>query len=143
MNSLKTLNDSNSLMMQHFITHTRLTLATDENTRQTWQVIVPELAYRHEFLMHALLACTAVHMAHLNPDQHSELTIKAITHQDLAMPLFRATISSLESETCDAVYVFALLMAVTVLASDDRRSVAEEQEDKLPSWLFFIQSGCE
>jgi hypothetical protein len=129
--------------MQHFITHTWLTLATGENTRQMWHVIVPQLACQHEFLMHALLAYTSLHMAYLNPDQHSELTIKARTHQDHAMPLFRAAISSVESETCDAVYIFALLVAVTAFALDERLFMVGEKEGKLPSWLFFIRSGCE
>jgi len=129
--------------MHHFTTHTWLTLATDENTRQMWHAIVPQLAYQHEFLMHALLACTALHMAYLNPDQHSELTIKARTHQDHAMPLFRAAIPSVESETCDAVLIFARLVAITAFALDERLIVVGEEEDKLPSWLFFIRSGCE
>ena len=128
--------------MQHFITHTWKTLATGENTRQIWHVIVPQLAYQHDFLMHALLACTALHMACLNPDQHSELNIKARTHQDQAIPLFRTAISSVEVETCDAVYIFALLVAVTTFALDEPVLTTGGKEDKLPSWLFFIRSGC-
>lgn len=93
--------------------------------------------------MHALLACTALHMAHLNPDQHAELTIKARIHQDHALPLFRAAIPSVESETCDAVIIFTHLMAVTAFALDERLSMVGEREDMLPSWLFFVRSGCE
>jgi hypothetical protein len=129
--------------MHHFTTHTWLTLATDENTRQMWHDIVPQLAYQHEFLMHALLTCTALHMAYLSPDQHSELTIKARTHQDLAMPLFRAAVPNVESENCDAVSVFARLLSMIAFALDESLFTIGGKEDKLPSWLFFIRSGCE
>lgn len=129
--------------MHHYTTHTWRALANDENTRQMWHVIVPQLAYQHEYLMHALMACTKLHMAYLNPDQHSELTIKARTHQDHAMPLFRAAVPSVESETCDAVFIFARLLTITAFALDERLFMAGEEEDKLPSWLFFIRSGCE
>ncbi|TVY88871.1 Orsellinic acid/F9775 biosynthesis cluster protein D, partial [Lachnellula willkommii] len=100
------------------------------------------LAHQYKFLMHALLACSALHMATFYPDQHSELTIKARSHQDHAMPLFRAAIPSVEDETCDAVLIFARLIAVTAFALDERLYTVGEKENKLPNWLFFIRSGC-
>lgn len=128
--------------MHHFTTYTWLTLAADDKTRQMWHVTVPQLAYQHGYLMHALLACTAVHMAYLYPTQHPKLTVKARTHQDHAIPLFRAAVSSVESETCDAVLIFARLVAITAFALDEPFLTVEENQDKLPSWLFFIRSGC-
>ena len=92
--------------------------------------------------MHALLACTALHMAYLNPKQRSEFTVKARSHQDHAIPLFRAAVPSIESETCDAILVFARVVTITAFALDEPFSTVEENEDKLPSWLFFIRSGC-
>jgi hypothetical protein len=108
-----------------------------------WRDIVPQLAYQHEFLMHALLACTALHIAYLNPDQRSEFIIKARIHQDHAMPLFRAAVPNVESENCDPVSVFARLVSMTAFALDESLFMVGEKEDKLPSWLFFIRSGCE
>jgi hypothetical protein len=129
--------------MHHFITHTCLTLAKNENMRQMWRVIVPQLAYQHEYLMHALLACAALHIAYLNPEQRSELTIKARTHQDHAIPLFLAAIPGVESETCGAVLIFVRLVGIIAFALDESLFTVGEKEDKLPSWLFFIRSGCE
>ena len=108
-----------------------------------WRVTVPQLAYQHEYLMHALLSCAALHSAYLNQGRRSELTIKARTHQDHAIPLFLAAISRLESETCDAVLVFVRLVGLCSFALDESLFTLEEKEDKLPSWLFFIRSGCE
>lgn len=107
-----------------------------------WRDIVPQLAHQHNFLMHAFLACTALHMAHLNPNRHQELTLKARTHQDHAMPLFRAAIPSVEDENCDAVLIFARMVAINAFALDEHLFIGWEKEDKLPSWLFFIRSGC-
>ena len=118
MNWPTTLNESDNSIMHHYTTHTWLTLATDKRTRQMWHDIVPQLAYQHGFLMHALLACTTLQMAYLNPNQHSNLTIQARTHQDHAIPLFRGPIQSVESETCDAVLIFARLVAIAAFALD-------------------------
>ena len=81
-----------------------------------WHDIVPRLAYQHGFLMHALLACNTLHMAYLNPNKHSKLTIQAKVHQDHAIPLSRAAIQSVESETCDSILMFARLVAITAFA---------------------------
>jgi Fungal specific transcription factor domain len=127
--------------MQHFATRTSLTLADDENMRHMWRTTVPQLAYQHEYLMHALLACAALHMAYLNSEQHSDLVIKARVHQDHAIPLFLAVIQDVDFETCDSVLVFVRLVGITAFALEESSSTAEKK-DKLPSWLFFIRSGC-
>ncbi|KAG9234596.1 hypothetical protein BJ875DRAFT_509342 [Amylocarpus encephaloides] len=139
--SSRTLDESGSFLMEHFTTHVWLTLANSENMRQMWRDIAPRLAYQHEYLMHALLACAALHLAYLNPEQHSEWTIKARTHQDYAIPLFLAATPSVESETCDAVLIFVRLVGITTFALDDTLTDGGK-EDKLPGWLFFIRSGC-
>jgi hypothetical protein len=137
-----TLDESDLLLIRHFTEHTSRTIAASEETRQMWRIIVPQLASQHEFVMHALLACAALHMAHLYPERRSELTIKAGTRQNHAMPLFRA-LPSVESDTCDAAIIFARLVAIAAFAFDEGVFMAEETEDKLPGWLFFIRSGCE
>jgi hypothetical protein len=129
-------------MMHHFTTLTWLTLAPDENARQMWHVVVPQLALQNEHLLQALLACSALHVAYLNPEQHLEMIIQARTHQDNAMRLFLATVPSVESETCDAVLLFARLIAITAFSLDEGLFLIGGEEDKLPSWLFFIRSGC-
>ncbi|RFU32132.1 hypothetical protein B7463_g4211, partial [Scytalidium lignicola] len=140
--SSRSLSESDNLLMLHFTTYTWLTLTNDEDTQQIWHVIVPQLAYQYEYLKHVLLACAALHMAYLNPKRRSELVIQARTHQDLAIPLFLVATRSLESEICDAVLIFVRLLGITSYALDESLIAAEENDNKLPSWLFFIRSGC-
>jgi Fungal specific transcription factor domain len=129
--------------MHHFINHTYLTLAVNENMRQMWRITVPQLAYQHEYLMHALLACVALHRAYDSPELHPEMIIKARTHQDRAIPLFLSAIRKVENETCDAVLIFVRLVGIVSFALEQSVCTVEDTEDKLPSWLFFIRSGCE
>ncbi|KAE9364770.1 hypothetical protein N431DRAFT_497199 [Stipitochalara longipes BDJ] len=137
-----TLNESDRLLMQHFTTHTWLALADNESMRQMWRVTVLQLAYQHDYLMHAILACAALHMAHLYPDRRSKLVIQARTHQDHAIPAFFAAVPSVESETCDAVLIFVRLVSIVAFSLEENSSRDSDTEDKLPSWLFFIRSGC-
>jgi hypothetical protein len=128
--------------MHHFIRHTSLTLATDEINQQMWHVVVAQLAYQHEFLMQALLACTELHMAYVNPKQHSNLATRAMTHQNHAFTLFRAEVPTIERENCDAAIVFARVVSITAFAFDEHLDMDGKGDYRLPSWLFFIRSGC-
>jgi hypothetical protein len=72
--------------------------------------------------------------------------IKAHTHQDIAMPIFRAAIAEVNTSNCHAVLIFTHLLVIYSFASenqDEKLFIGDnEAEDMLPSWLFFLRSGC-
>ncbi|KAK9482438.1 hypothetical protein V1527DRAFT_455042 [Lipomyces starkeyi] len=76
-----------SAILQHYFTSTYMSFATSDETESIWRVTVPELASRNRFLMHGILACSAQHLAYLNPTQQQEYTVRACSHQDKAVPL--------------------------------------------------------
>ena len=131
--------------MQHFSTVTWKSLTKNENMRGMWRDTVPNLAYQQEYLMHALLACAAFHKAYLNPGQETELMLQARNHQGQAIMLFMAAIPTMARETCDAVLIFVRLVGITGFGLDETLFNMGEQgakEAPLPSWIFFIRSGC-
>jgi hypothetical protein len=128
--------------MQHFTTYTWLSLAESENMREMWRITVPQLAYQHKYLMYALLACSTLHMAHIHPERRSELVIQARTYQDRAIPAFFNAVPSVDSETCDAVLIFVRVVGIVAFSLEESASTESEIEDTLPSWLFFVRSGC-
>lgn len=139
--SPSTLNEVENVLIDHFTTYTCLTLAADEKGQHIWSNMVPSLAYQHEFLMHALLACSALHMASFSPKSRFELITKARIHQGYAMPLFRGAVLEVDNENCDSVLTFARLIAINTFALADQ-SIINKKEDHLPDWLFFSRSGC-
>jgi hypothetical protein len=62
------------------------------------------------------------------------------------MPLFRTAISSVTSANGDAILIFTHLLVICSFASeeaDEKLFVSDNAEnDLLPSWLFFLRSGC-
>ena len=137
------LNEVDEPLIQYFITYTWLSLADNDDMRQMWRVTVLQLAHQHDYLMHALLACAALHMAHLHPERRSKLVIQGRIHQDHAIPSFFAAVPSVDSETCDAVLVFVRLVGIVAFSLEESSFTNGGAEDKLPTWLFFIRSGCE
>lgn len=109
--------------------------------------------------MHALLECSALHLAYLNPERQQELVAQAVHHKDRGMPLFREAMANPDTNNCEAVFLHTHLLVINCFASEkqderlfmvDGHEHIEECAEKsgwssyegLPSWLFFIRGGC-
>jgi hypothetical protein len=139
-------NDSDSVLLRHYITSTSISIAHDEQSEALWQVTVPQLAYRHPFLMHGILACSALHLAYKHPAQQRQYLIIASSHQSVAMPQFRSAIDNVDADSCHPIMVFSHLLVIYSFAlerQDERLLIVERNEsDVLPSWLHFLRNGC-
>ncbi|KAE8448284.1 hypothetical protein EG329_009715 [Mollisiaceae sp. DMI_Dod_QoI] len=142
------LDEKDAVLLQHYITHTAATIATDPATLKLWQKAVPHLAHSHPFLLHGLLALSALHLAHTTPSDsalHSQYLLSAITHQETAMPIFRSSIAAVTPETSHAVFIFSHLLVLYCFASesqDERLLILSPTPDLLPIWLQFLRAGC-
>lgn len=57
--------------------------------RKGIQSICPPDRSRLSFLMHGILACSALHLAYLDPSRRPKYVVEALGHQDRAIPGFR------------------------------------------------------
>ena len=62
------------------------------------------------FILHTMLATSALHLAYLQPALRQHCTITAAHHQDLAFRDFRSTVDKVEENNCLAVFVFCRLL---------------------------------
>ncbi|KAJ6447299.1 Mir1 [Purpureocillium lavendulum] len=135
-------------LLHHYTTATYLTLVDRHGTEAIWRDAMAALARQHDFLMHALLACSALHLAHLVPAEQKRYLMRAQSHQDSAMPLFRRAITNVTEDNCHAVLAFAHLLVVYSFAADqpDERLLLADPSSPHPgllsSWLYFIRNGC-
>ncbi|CAG8984282.1 hypothetical protein HYALB_00010707 [Hymenoscyphus albidus] len=142
------IDSSNNPLLHHYIASTSLSLSTNSEMRLMWQVFVPQLAYQHQFLMHAILACSALHLAYQNPERQQELVAKATEHQDLGMPLFRWAMANPDLRNCEAVFLYTHLLVINCFALEkeaERLFMVDgnaKDDEGLPAWLFFIRGGC-
>jgi len=140
------IEDVDAVLLQHFITSTSLTLSTDAETEAMWKTTIPSLAQDFPFLKHGILACSALHMAYHNALQKRTLLITAASHQDSAMPLFRAAVADVNEENCYAIFAFGHLLATCSFANEkeDERLLLVDPNgtNMLSNWLFFLRAGC-
>lgn len=103
--------------LHHFTTITALTLGDQAYHQRVWQTVIPKLAFAHEFLMHGILAITALHMANLRPTEHNSLSVMAANHQDLGLQGFRSELDNIGPHNCDALFAFSILIIFYIPAS--------------------------
>lgn len=104
-------------LMHHFCTVTCDTLAIRADVQYTWRVVVPIEGYANEFVMHGILAISALHRAYLFPSQRSLYVESSDYHQACGLQIFRSLISSpIAPEDRQSVFCFASMVTVSVCA---------------------------
>lgn len=106
-------------ILHHFTTVTAHTLGDQAYHQRLWQTVVPKLAFAHDFLMHGILAISAMHMANMRPAEQSSLSVIAANHQDIGLQEFRSELGSMSSQNCDALFAFSILVIFYIPASSE------------------------
>ncbi|KAH8818725.1 hypothetical protein DL96DRAFT_1621805 [Flagelloscypha sp. PMI_526] len=95
-------------LLHTWTTHTIFTFIPGmKATRHGFQVLLPQLAFKNEFLLHATFAITSLHMTHLRPSSEY-LPLAKIYCQRAVLGLFN---SSNESDSSDAAIMSTILLA--------------------------------
>ena len=137
-------------LIQHYGNITSKTIATEVESEYMWGDALIHMAYHHDFLMNALLALTALHLARSDKggttaDQTNYL-LAASKFQDVAMPPFRAAVADANKSNCHAILAFTHLLILYCFTTEHQDEnlllVVEQRGDVTPLWLHFLRHGC-
>ncbi|KAJ9224538.1 transcriptional regulator family: Fungal Specific TF [Paecilomyces variotii] len=105
-------------LMHHYSTVSYKTITDRESSQLVWQISVPREAVIHPFLMHGLLALSALHILELNENsqRRQHYIDLATTHQSMALALFRKELNDITPSNCRAMFAFSSIAAVLALA---------------------------
>lgn len=110
--------------MHHYMAYAIHTIPADSSAHSVWAYQVPQLAFSFPFLLHAVLAFSAHHLAHLNHDsRQAHYAVLASTHQTEAIHGLRGMLPQLGGENCHALFATACLLAL--IAFVDKHSLAD------------------
>ncbi|KAF2820480.1 hypothetical protein CC86DRAFT_411781 [Ophiobolus disseminans] len=107
-------------LMHHFTAYAYLTMPGHEATKQVWGFSVPQEAFKFPFLMHSILAFSANHLAHLNPQRATHFKLLSGTHHTNAVTTLNSTLPDMGPANCHAIFVAASMIVVNAFA--DARS---------------------
>lgn len=82
-----------------------------------WRIVGPKEAIHHPFLMHEILAYSALHMAWSQPDQRKSYHSLGIHHQDLAIRALRKILPSMTAENAGVLFATSALVTLSVFGS--------------------------
>ncbi|KAJ5109710.1 hypothetical protein N7532_002355 [Penicillium argentinense] len=101
------------LMMQ-WCNATHRTLSRSERTDLVWRNCIPEEALSHPFLMHGILAVSALHLARTDcdPSRRAAYLNRAVAHQNQALALFRELLGDVNELNAKAMFAFASIVVV-------------------------------
>ena len=94
-------------LMHHYTLKTSVTISATEGLEDIWKDLVPQLALKHDYLMHSLLAVTALHRAISSPVQ-DPYEKYALQHQNRALTLFQPVVSGITQSNCNAFFMFTV-----------------------------------
>ncbi|CAG8425899.1 unnamed protein product [Penicillium salamii] len=108
-------------LMHHYSTVTCNTLTIREDARHVWRVVLPIEGYSNRYLMHGILALSALHRAHLYPAQRDKYIKATAYHQAAGLKQFRELIASpIDPSNWQPVFCFSSMIMVYVCASPVR-----------------------
>lgn len=105
-------------LVLQWIKHTHRLFARNEETRSVWEMPVLQEALQAPFLMHGILALAALHLSHLNSDDHhSDWLNIAIAHKNTALSMFSEQLPNISQGNAKAMMSFAGLAVAFSFAS--------------------------
>lgn len=100
-------------LMYHYSAFTSKELAQTDVIRHIWQYDVLDEAVKHPFLMHGILALSALHLADKDPESADEYLPLSIQHQNLAISAFRNALARITQDNCNAVFAQAAVVSMS------------------------------
>jgi len=106
------------LDLLHYYTTSDLTPTSgNDEYPVVWQTVAAKLAMDHPFLMHGMLATSAIHLSRLFPERQEEHAILAANHMNLALPFLLPEAMNITEQNSSAIFAFSALVAFYATAA--------------------------
>lgn len=105
--------------MRQWTTSTSFSFGSGRGCVREWQVIVPDLADDYPFLMHGVLASSALHLAVLAMSDTEKRRWRALSlqHLDRGLDGYMPLLSTMDEMNCHALFAFSSILAAFTSAS--------------------------
>ncbi|KAF2144800.1 uncharacterized protein K452DRAFT_147599 [Aplosporella prunicola CBS 121167] len=98
-------------LLHHYTTSAYKRMTHGPVLETLWRVTVPEVGFEHHFVMHGVLAFSAIDLARTHPERSVYYLLQGHQHRDKGLRLASAELSTITPHNCHALYVFAVLTA--------------------------------
>lgn len=105
-------------LLHHYTAYTSLTFADLPEIIEIYRVTAPQLAFSDPDLLFSLLAISALHRAHIDPDpeRQQEHFSRATKHQHRSIRVLQDRITNITQQNCVGLYISACILSIYTLA---------------------------
>lgn len=96
-------------LLHTYHTSTCSSMCTDELFQDLIRSTLPEIGLTHHFVLHGILAISALHLAHFRTQKAQYYHAQARRHYDTGLQCATVQLLSINDENCHALYLFNLL----------------------------------
>ncbi|KAI9929863.1 hypothetical protein ASPWEDRAFT_100244 [Aspergillus wentii DTO 134E9] len=96
-------------LLHHYLTSPQCTFG-DKESHDFWKVTIPEIGFKFHFVLHFLLALSALHLSREQPSLQRKYVLQAEEHYLIALSRVTSLLSHMDAENCQALYVSAMLI---------------------------------
>jgi hypothetical protein len=111
--------------MHHWTTITADSLSIRPDMCHVWRVTIPREGYRHPFVMHGILALSAIHKSFLLPQDRKKYRALSDYHQAVGSEGFRSALQSIDAENNMALFGFATCLVATMMSQPSQHMDGE------------------
>jgi hypothetical protein len=110
--------------------------------KDEYRIEAPKYAISHDFLMHGIMAVSALHLAYLRHDRQEYYLFHAKAQHEAGLRIATGLIASMNADSCVPLWVFSTLCAVFATARPRKQGdfviIGEHGQ---PDWFAVIR-GC-
>ncbi|KAM0277813.1 hypothetical protein ACHAQH_005517 [Verticillium albo-atrum] len=133
-------------LMFHWSTETCTTLTRDPTINKFWQINVPKIGFRCDYVMRSMLSLAALHMAYVCPAREAELLERSVRHHEVASRGVASVMTSVEQvsragdqQLADDLFLFSILtMFYAMSNSRDPSDVLLAGTRQGPDWILLF-----
>ncbi|EHK43281.1 hypothetical protein TRIATDRAFT_285904 [Trichoderma atroviride IMI 206040] len=103
------------------------TLSQRAEMARLWQSIVPEEAIACPFLIHGMLAVSALHVAGRRPSHRFRYERCCRQHQNQAIPEYRQAIQTISTDSVGRIFAMSYLVSILSLAAVSDNALRDEE----------------
>ncbi|KAJ5273552.1 hypothetical protein N7478_008677 [Penicillium angulare] len=99
-------------LLHHYSTSTCYTITRLPILQTVWRIKVPQFGFSFPFVLHGILAFSALHLAYLRPEHHAHYVDKAEFHHKQALQMVSTIMPNIDEDNAPAIYLFSSLTSL-------------------------------
>ena len=131
----------NLRLMHHFAVSAHSLIAPTSEAIAVWRDLVPQLAFEYGFLLHGVLAVSALHLSLTSQVNKLANSALALRHYTAALALFRPHLNSITSSNICPLFAFSCIVPAFIFGYPH---VSTFPSNPLPEMfeMFSVMRGC-